>query len=668
MVPGVGAVAASATVHPKPGVIEICKSGDNGMSGKTFSFSLNGGNAISVKGGSCSGPIATGWGVNTVVEAPTSGLAVVSIASNHLVDEDLASRTAHVRVLKGSTAATETVVTYTNAPKKVLGLKVCKAADPALVGDPFSFTENGGPAFSVDAGTAAAPNCSAIKKFQLGTVVHVHENAVPNVAVGSISVSDNRGSNVNLANGNVDVTIGSGVTIVTYTNTVVPPTQFGYVEVCKTRGDHYVSGSFNYTITAPGFTTTRSVPVGNCSDAIRVPAGNVSIAETARAPYYVEGINVSPAGRVVSRNLANGSVVVSVPVGDPSTETLVKFRNATATSQIKVCKTLTSNSSALTGRVFSFTVSDANGQHIDRVVAGPPGTTNCKLDNSRLPVGSLVSITEKAAPNVQVVGVNVAPASQDAGSSGSTARLVVGSGTLTIATFTNEAYGTIEVCKIAADPSTATQTFQFSVNGAPAISVPANQCSKPLSVPAGTATVAESGPANFHLVSVVAKGPDGASRLLTGSTANPATVSVPYGGVENETVAEFTNAVNTGEFKICKVSSEPTLQNTAFAFTYSYTLPGAGEATQGTASLKPGQCSALSGDIPVVDPQGNSIPVYITEAPTPSVKVSNVSVDNGTLVAADYNAGTATIYVRRGFTTVTYTNVRTPIGDGNRVF
>ena len=61
----------------------------------------------------------------------------------------------------------------------------------------------------------------------------------------------------------------------------------------------------------------------------------------------------------------------------------------------------------------------------------------------------------------------------------------------------------------------------------------------------------------------------------------------------------FTNAVVTGQLKICKVSSEPTLQGVTFNFTYSYSVNGV--ITNGTAALTPGSCSGLSGDIPVVD-------------------------------------------------------------------
>ena len=48
----VGAQAASAKV------IEICKSSANGMSGRSFQYSISGGPSVSVTGGRCSGPIS----------------------------------------------------------------------------------------------------------------------------------------------------------------------------------------------------------------------------------------------------------------------------------------------------------------------------------------------------------------------------------------------------------------------------------------------------------------------------------------------------------------------------------------------------------------------------------------------------------------------------------
>jgi hypothetical protein len=271
-----------------------------------------------------------------------------------------------------------------------------------------------------------------------------------------------------------------------------------------------------------------------------------------------------------------------------------------------------------------------------------------------LPLGSPVSITEWEELNVRVTGVSVSPASQNTGSAPPTANLLVGTG-ITTATFTNQAWGTVEICKVAADKSTSTQTFQFSVNGGPAFSVKAGQCSAPIPVPAGTASVFELGLPNFHLVSVTATGPTGDNRLISGT--NPVTVSTPFGGVENETVVTFTNAVNTGQLKICKVSSEPTLQDVSFNFVYQ------GGGVEGSAWLKPGECSALSGPIPVVDPDGYPYPIFVLEYVPSGVDVSSIIVNNGTLVGYDLETGSALITVNQGVTTVTYTNVREPIGN-----
>ena len=43
--------------------------------------------------------------------------------------------------------------------------------------------------------------------------------------------------------------------------------------------------------------------------------------------------------------------------------------------------------------------------------------------------------------------------------------------------------------------------------------------------------------------------------------------------------------------------------------------------------------------------------------------VSNIAVQNGTLSNVNLGAGTATVNVNQGVTTITYTNVREPIGN-----
>ena len=662
---GFVAVPAAHANNVGPGTIEVCKAAKNGMAGLPFQFKLNGGAPFTVTGGSCSGPMAAPAGNNTVVETQQAGLEVQKIKAKK-VSENLATGTVVVKVKAGSTPANESLVTFTNRRNPAVGLKVCKVTtDVTLQGDSFSFTENGGPAYSVKAGTPASPICSDVHKYALDTQVNIAELAVPNTLVSNITVSDGRGSNIDTANRTVTATIGAGVTVVTYTNIVAPVPQFGYIEVCKSAGDAfvigdtiggaYVTGSFDFTITAPGFTATRSVLVGQCSEPIQVPAGNVSVTEAARFPYYVSNIWVDPSNRLVTKNLANGTVTVVVPKGDTNDETLVTYENSTRTGLIKVCKTLAANSGALAGTTFNFEVYDRNGKHGIDVTAGAAGSTTCVIDPHPLPLGSAVEIEEVSVDNVRVTAVSVSPASQNTGSAPPIANLLVGAG-ITTATFTNQAWGTVEICKTALDRSTETRTFQFSVNGGPAISVHAGQCSQPIPVPAGTATVYELGLTNFHLVTVTANGPAGENRIVSGF--NPVTVSTPFGGVENETLVTFSNAVNTGQLKICKVSSETTLQDVYFDFVY------VGDGVQGEVLLKPGQCSALSPPRPVVDANGDRPPIYVTENIPAGVDVSNIAVQNGTLSNPNYGTGVATVQLNQGITTITYTNVREPIANG----
>jgi hypothetical protein len=344
------------------GTLEICKAKANGMSGRPFQFSVNGGALITVNGGACSGPLSVPSGNNTIVESATNPAtdvsAIVVQPRNRLISSNLSGRTVTVNVKSGSTPATETLVRFYNEPAggTIGQLKVCKSAtDPILVGVGFSFTQNGGPAFSVPAGTVASPNCSETTDYAVGTLVNVQELATPGAQVTGISVSDGRGSNFNIPAGSVTATIGPGVTIVTYTNSPPPPPGNGYIEVCKEADGPFVSGTFSFTITAPGYSRTEPVLVGQCTAPLLVPAGNVTVTEAAKAPYSVSSIVVNPADRLVSSNLANRTVTVTVPVSQSSAdETLVTFFNRANTGQVKVCKTLAANSAALANRTFTF--------------------------------------------------------------------------------------------------------------------------------------------------------------------------------------------------------------------------------------------------------------------------------------------------------------------------
>jgi len=339
----------------------------------------------------------------------------------------------------------------------------------------------------------------------------------------------------------------------------------------------------------------------------------------------------------------NGTATVVVPVGPSSTETIVNVTNVTNTGWFKVCKTLTSNGGALANTPFTFTVQSAAGtQQLSIVVGAAPGQ-QCKFLTTGLPLGSTVTVAETVPT----------PANFAVDTQTQTATIQPG---VNILTFTNTALGTVEVCKTGADPSARNQNlnYQFSVNGGAAFTVHAGQCSGAIVVPAGTATVAEVNiPANFQLTGVTAVHTDDLSNAIVSGT-NPVTVDVRTGNSPaNETLVTFTDAVKTGTFKICKVSNEPTLQSTAFNFTFT---------GGGTAALKPGECSNVSGPLPVVDANGNPTTIDVTEAPTMGTQVSNIAVTGaGALTASNNAAGTSSFTIGIGQTIDTYTNVRTPL-------
>lgn len=667
-----GSVLTSVQVQAAAkGTIEICKSASNGMTGRSFSFTISGvGAPVSVVGGGCSAPISVSGGNHVVTEASTGSTVVQAITlspAGRKVSLDVAKGTVTVRAPAGGT---ETVVTYVN--KTTAGqLKICKQAasnSTQLIGEPFSFSINGGAAFTIDAGKYGSPRCSALTTYAAGTKVSVEELApAPNVSVSAIAVTQPPASNVatSLSARTASLTLGSGVNTVTYTNAIVIAPQPGYVEICKQGADQFVAGYFSFSIVdAAGLSYgPYSVLVGQCTSAIQVTPGTATITESAQSPYSLDEVYTYPASRFVSDNLINQTARVTVVAGDTNTETVATFVNDTNLGLVKVCKMLDSpNSDALAGSTFTFDYSDVAGSGSVSIVAntfenGPACVFLPTPGGAGLPLGSSVTITEDTPESVALVGVSVSPSGGDNGSTNTTAKLSVQSG-ITSATFTNQAEGTIEICKDAADPQTlgdGSNPFNFTVNGSINVTVDAGKCALPITLPAGTATVLEGPSTNFSLVSVTATGPTLDNRIVSGT--NPVIVTVPFDGGGNETLVTFTNAVNTGQFQICKETSlsEPFIGSDTFTFDWSYTVDNT--TYSGSVGLEPGQCSGLSAAIPDVDSSGNPVLVNVTEEPTPYVAVASITYDgSGSLDALDPGAGTSSFYDGLGVNTITYDN------------
>jgi len=480
------------------------------------------------------------------------------------------------------------------------------------------------------------------------------------------------------------------------------PAGSGYIEVCKSATDLWVQGSFPFTITQ-GTTSfgTYSVAVGSCTGAIPVPAGTVTVAEGAEGPgYALVSVTSAPVGTLGTVNLGTQTANFTVNAGYETTATFV---NATQLNLIKVCKVLANDQGSLAGSIFTFNVSwtfsPATGAKAISnsgpvsVVAVPSTVLGgaCTLVTNwplGIPVGSKVWVTENAFPNVLLSGVSITPVTFDAGTTATEAVLTVppAADGYADASFTNEPMGYVEVCKnFYPSYYDATNTATFLVNGGTSVTIQGGTCSAPIQVPAGTATVSEGAVANFLLYSVSTEStsdPFGV-RLLTGGgptntvnysavPVNPASVTVPYGGVGNETVVTFGNVVDGTQFKICKqeTSSDANLAGSTFNFTWSYgSRSGTDALTIG--SVAPGLvCSDLDLGPYVVNTLGIGIPITITELSTaiPAVEATSITYQgNGSVVSTTtlpvlVTGGTAgiTITPGAGINVVTFTNGRTP--------
>jgi hypothetical protein len=206
-------------------------------------------------------------------------------------------------------------------------LKVCKVAGPGVaVGTVFTFTAGSNTQIAVPAGPPPGGTCVVVPSpFPVGTNVPVVETPIPpGDTVSSITVAP-PGQQVGSRNGgSVTVTIGSGVTEVTFTDK-----KTGFLEICKNLGSA-VAGPFTFTITPannPGNLNLGPfvVPAGACSPAIEVAAGSVTINELTPGTTMASCTTIPPANQVGPCSAQTDTV--NVLPGDVSTMTIAFITN-----------------------------------------------------------------------------------------------------------------------------------------------------------------------------------------------------------------------------------------------------------------------------------------------------------------------------------------------------
>jgi hypothetical protein len=670
---------------PPPGTIEVCKASTNGMSGKSFQFSLNGGPPFTVRGGRCSGPISVTSGSVRVTELlsnpPTNVTGVTTRPSSRLVSMDLPNRQATVLVLPFSTAANETMVTFTNQPSggTVGDLKICKLTEtPQYVGRLFSFRVNGGPLFSTEANFAASDpstwSCRLAGSFPVGARVTVSEGLTAGAQVAWFDSSPATAlGDFDLNAATANVTISGGVTTLLVDNEAIPPPLSGYLEICKDAAligrnypDPFVQGPFAFTVqTADGGTFDTTVGVGQCSVAFQVPAGVTTITEHAVANHSLVDEFTIPQDRFLNGNLVTGTATVEVPVSSSvNDETQVHFVNQRNRAQLKICKALGPGSADLSGHVFNFDVDlqgaamiPAYGYSSYVSVVANASTTQCVVAGD-FPVGSDVDVHE-------LFGTTLLGQSTDDGSFID----VSGEGTVHInpginsITITNTARGLLEVCKAKINYLTGTQpTFTFVIDGSKTITVQAGKCSQPLRVSVGQHSVNERlTQPNFEIDPYAPGGgitvtPAGA--LASKDVANRTiTVNVAYG---QDTAVTFYNRVRRGTVKICKIvpiGSQDAIGTTLFHFDYILNPHSQTPVLfQDVAAIMNGEC-AIVADYPVLQPNGQPTEIQVQEQAVAGVSVTNITysgpgTDTGTNVCARSN----TFLLGAGINISTYTN------------
>ena len=472
--------AAPALATSTTGFMEICKS-STGLAGTpSFTFDVSGlRSPVTVANNSCTEPFAVPAGTETVFEHPGAWYTASSISTDPgsaLISSNPKGSgaldpgptgTAKVAVTASSDPSTATTVNYTNKPVDGY-VEVCKnnASDSGLTGSwTFGITGNNG--FSSTA-TVPIGHCSLPILVPAGAVTVAETPNTP-TNVSSITVQNGDPSTTSASEGSATVTVkpapATGDTsqeaIVSFFNRTVQ------LKICKVAEDSGVTAPYTFTAVAigdpsfpSGIKKTVTVLPGQCQllpGPYTNPNGTtgwragtkVTVSEGAVPGTAVTGITVSPSNREVP-----GSKMLT-PLPDPanpagsdavilgSGETDISFMNSSEPDgTLKVCETAGTGLPA--GASFMFNVSSPTPAGATTTALVPAGSctivSNPVTSDGGWLFNSTVTITQVTPAGQPIVPpIMVSPAARELSASGSTVLVAIGSGDVTIATYTNHA-------------------------------------------------------------------------------------------------------------------------------------------------------------------------------------------------------------------------------------
>jgi hypothetical protein len=232
--------------------------------------------------------------------------------------------------------AVNATLTSTCANAQCGNLKLCKVAGPGVAAStPFTFNYTSIPATgtaSIPAGPAPGGYCKLSTSVPVGTPVHLAEVLPAGDIVSSITAAPpSRLGVTNLGAGTATVTVGTGVTEVTYTDENQKE-ETGYLEICKEYTGNSTTApppfaTFNVT---PGSSGPVVVPAGACSPAIEVPAGTVTIKEIPIVGYVMSTCSTIPAVDQITCVPATWTDTVTVAPGNIPNQTVAIITNSPA--------------------------------------------------------------------------------------------------------------------------------------------------------------------------------------------------------------------------------------------------------------------------------------------------------------------------------------------------
>jgi hypothetical protein len=448
----------------------------------------------------------------------------------------------------------------------------------------------------------------------------------------------------------------------------------GTLEICKSSLNGMSGKVFNFTVTPNGGSPIGvQVKGGRCSGPMQLTPGSgnqVTILEQGTGTE-VASVRATPSSRLTSTDTAAGKAVVVVPPGSTvANETRVTFVNQPAGGNfgdLKICKL--TETEAFLGKQFSFKVNDGPAISVEAGDAwADPSTWSCRLAG-HFQVGTLVKVQELVPSEAQVAWIDTDPISaleeDNYSTTAGTATVRIGTGA-TVVMYDNEPFvpqgnGYIEVCKDRAlldynEWDWAVQgNFHFTIEDQLGVKyerdVLVGQCTEPIQVAAGIATVTE-GASNYEVVDAWTLPEE---RLQTSNLINrTATVEIPVSSDQNdETQVHFVNKTPRAQLKICKAlgSGSDALQGKPFFFDVDTGSHYEGDLFKITAGATT-QCK-IWGDVPV----GTDVTVdEVFAQDAPAAPLNTLSLND--LPSNEFIdvSGEGTITIKPGINTITITN------------